>query len=326
MNLASLINSIDPRELWLTAIALSALALGWIVSSLLHRLGVTGEKLHRELILRLRTWAIIIPATVIPILIGPAGIAVAVLLLGVLCFREFAHATGLARDLPLFASLLAGLLIVAIAVFKHDYQLLLFSAPLVAVLSMGASLLRDQPEGYLKRIALTNLGFMLCGLWPGHLGFLGGLENNAALLLWFILSTELNDVFAFICGKTFGRTALCFHTSPGKTRGGLIGAMLLTSTFVTLSGSLLFQGEMLGNPTLLIPLGLILSLSGTAGDLILSSIKRDLHLKDLANTLPGHGGLLDRCDSLLFAAPVVALALGLIHTLPTLQPPTTQLP
>jgi phosphatidate cytidylyltransferase len=317
---------IDPRILWLTATALGALVLGWLISAILHRIGVTSEKMHNELTLRLCTWTVIIPATVIPILIGHAGIAIAVLLLGFLCFREFARATGLARDLPLFASVLAGLLVVAIAVFRHDYRLLLFSAPLVAVLSMGASLLRDQPEGYLKRIAFTNLGFMLCGLWPGHLGFLGSLENNATILLWFILSTELNDVFAFISGKSFGRTALCIHTSPGKTRGGLIGSMILTSSFVTLTGSFLFHDEVFGRPAFLIPLGLLISLAGTAGDLVLSSIKRDLHLKDLANTLPGHGGLLDRCDSLLFAAPVVALALGLIHFVQPLQTLTTQLP
>ena len=319
-------NIIDPRELWLTATALSALVLGWLTSTILHRCGVTSEKLHRELILRLKTWAIIIPVTVIPILIGPAGIAVAVLLLGVFCFREFARATNLTRDLPLVVSMISGLIVVAIAILKHNYLLLLFSAPLVGVLSMGLSLLKDRPDGYLKRIALTNMGFMLCGLWPGHLGFLGSSGTSAAILLWFVLSTELNDVFAFISGKTFGRTALSPHTSPGKTRGGLIGSALLTSAFVTLSGSFLFHDETFGRTALLIPLGIIISLAGTAGDLILSSIKRDLHIKDLAHSLPGHGGLLDRCDSLLFAAPVVALALGLINSLPSIQTLTTQLP
>ena len=319
-------NIIDPRELWLTATALSALVLGWLTSTILHRCGVTSEKLHRELILRLKTWAIIIPVTVIPILIGPAGIAVAVLLLGVFCFREFARATNLTRDLPLVVSMISGLIVVAIAILKHNYLLLLFSAPLVGVLSMGLSLLKDRPDGYLKRIALTNMGFMLCGLWPGHLGFLGSSGTSAAILLWFVLSTELNDVFAFISGKTFGRTALIPHTSPGKTRGGLIGSALLTSAFVTLSGSFLFHDETFGRTALLIPLGIIISLAGTAGDLILSSIKRDLHIKDLAHSLPGHGGLLDRCDSLLFAAPVVALALGLINSLPSIQTLTTQLP
>lgn len=324
--ISSIVQAIDPRQLWIVATALAALALGWTISSLLHHRGLTPPKLHHELMLRLRTWAIIIPATVIPILLGPVGIAAAVLLLGFVCFREFSRATGIAGDLPQRVSVLVGLLVVAIAILKHDHRLLLLSAPLVAVLSTAASLLEDQPEGYLKRVALTNLGFMICVLWPGHLGFLGSSQANATILLWFILSTELNDVFAFVSGKTFGRTALCPNTSPGKTRGGLVGSMILTTTFVSLSGHLLFQGQALGNLLLLIPLGGLISLSGTAGDLILSSIKRDLHLKDLSHSLPGHGGMLDRCDSLIFAAPVIALTLSLIESFPPLEILTAQLP
>ena len=325
-SISSIIHAIDPRQLWIAATALTALALGWMISFLLHRRGLTSPKMHHELMLRIRTWAIIIPTTVIPILIGPAGIAAAVLLLGFVCYREFSRATGLVGDRFLFASAMTGLLVVAIAILKHDHRLLLLSAPLVAVLTTAASLLKDQPEGYLKRIALTNLGFMLCGLWPGHLGFLGSGQLNGTILLWFILSIELNDVFAFVSGKTFGRTALCPHTSPGKTRGGLFGAMILTTTFVSLSGFFLFPGQALGNPLVLIPTGILLSLSGSAGDLILSSIKRDLHLKDLSHSLPGHGGILDRCDSLIFAAPVFALTLGLIESFQSLQHLTALIP
>ena len=226
----------------------------------------------------------------------------------------------------MFASVMIGLLVVALAILKHDHRLLLLSAPLVAVLTTAASLLKDQPKGYLKRVSLTNLGFMLCGLWLGHLGFLGRGQGNATILLWFILCTELNDVFAFVAGKTFGRTSLCPHTSPGKTRGGFIGSILLTTTFVSLSGHFLFQGQALGNVLLLVPLGALISISGTIGDLILSSIKRDLHLKDLANSLPGHGGMLDRCDSLIFAAPVIALTLGFLEFFQPIQTLTTQLP
>ncbi|MDB4405749.1 phosphatidate cytidylyltransferase [bacterium] len=326
MILSEFIDSIDPRQLWIAAIALTALTLGWIISFLLHRRGLTSPKMHHELMLRIRTWGIIIPATVIPILIGPAGITAAVLLLGFVCYREFSRATGLEGDHLLFASVMVGLLVVAIAILKHDQQLLLLSAPLVAVLTTAASLVKDQPEGYLRRIALTNLGFMLCGLWPGHLGFMGSGQINGTILLWFILCIELNDVFAFVAGKTFGRTALCPHTSPGKTCGGLIGAMILTTMFVSISGWLLFQGQALGNLLILIPIGILLSLAGSAGDLILSSIKRDLHLKDLSNSLPGHGGILDRCDSLIFAAPVFALILGVIDSFQPLQHLTAQLP
>ncbi|MBK1829023.1 phosphatidate cytidylyltransferase [Haloferula rosea] len=307
---------IDPRQLWLAGAAIAALVVGWIVTVSLHRLGRTSPGLHHELVLRLRTWTLIIPATTLPILLGPVGIAAALLALGFVCFREFARAVGIHLDRFLLTSVLTGLVMVAIAIARHDSQLLLLSAPVVGLLTAGTSVFKDQPHGYLKRVGLTNLGFMLCGLWPGHLGFLGSSSSNATLLLWFILSIELNDVFAFLSGKLIGGPRLCPRTSPGKTRGGLVGAMILTTTFVTLSGMFLFDGQALGRVLLLIPLGALTSLSGALGDLILSSIKRDLRLKDLSQSLPGHGGMLDRCDSLLFAAPVIALTLGLIDAFP----------
>ncbi|MFT6242907.1 MAG: phosphatidate cytidylyltransferase [Akkermansiaceae bacterium] len=105
----------------------------------------------------------------------------------------------------------------------------------------------------------------------------------------------------------------------------MLGESCAATTFVSLSGHFLFQGQALGNVLLLVPLGALISISGTIGDLILSSIKRDLHLKDLANSLPGHGGMLDRCDSLIFAAPVIALTLGFLEFFQPIQTLTTQL-
>lgn len=325
-DMTSWIEQVDPRQFWIAGTALAALAIGWVLSLSLHKLGYTTRKVHRELVLRLRTWTVIIPATVTPILLGPVAIAIAILALGFFCFREFSRAAGLVKDRLLLVAVTIGLIVVAIAIATHNYQLLLLSAPLVAVLTSGASVFKDQPEGYLKRVAITNLGFMLCGLWPGHLGFLGGSSTNATVLLWFILSIELNDVFAFLSGRLVGRKSLCPHTSPRKTQGGVIGSVLMTTTFVAISGSLLFQGQPLGELLILLPLGALISLSGTLGDLILSSIKRDLHLKDLSQSLPGHGGMLDRCDSLIFAAPVVALTLGFIEALPITGTLSAQLP
>ena len=323
MTLPDIPGAIDVRQLWILGIASGVLALGWAISSLLHVGSLTSEKLHRELMLRVRTWAIIIPVTAIPILIGPVGIATAVVVLGMVCFREFSRATKLSGGWNLSVPVALGLLMVATAILRHDHRLLLLSAPLVAIATAATSLLRDQPDGYLKRIALGNLGFMLCCLWPGHIGFLGSDLVNGTVVLWFILCIELNDVFAFVSGKVFGRVQLCPNTSPGKTRGGLIGSIVMTTGFATASGMFLFPDQLLGHPALLIPVGALLSLSGSIGDLILSSIKRDLHLKDLSQALPGHGGMLDRCDSLIFAAPVVALTLGSIDSLQNL---TSSLP
>lgn len=311
--------ALDPRSLVLIATAVTALLLGRIITQIAWRRGKLSASAHTELGRRMRTWAVIIPAASLPILLGPVAIAMGITLLGLFLFREFARATGIRLDRALGIPVLVGFAVVAAAMIRDEYELLLFSAPLFAALTMAGGLLKDRPAGYLKRIGCANLGFMICGVWPAHLGFLAQ-WTSPALLLWMVLAVELNDVFAYLSGKLVGRRALCPNTSPGKTRGGLIGSLVLTTIFVTASGLFLFRDEIVGEVGVLVPLGMILSLTGTVGDLILSSIKRDLDLKDLAELLPGHGGLLDRCDSLVFAAPVLALFLASIEPLTRFQP------
>jgi phosphatidate cytidylyltransferase len=125
------------------------------------------------------------------------------------------------------------------------------------------------------------------------------------MLLWLILCIELNDVFAYVVGKTLGRARLAPNTSPNKTVAGALGALLLTTALAAGLGAIVFAGTAIHTPLKLITLGAILSFTGQLGDLTLSSIKRDLGIKDWAATFPGHGGLLDRFNSLLFAAPAV---------------------
>src|SRR5690606_18967076 len=119
------------------------------------------------------------------------------------------------------------------------------------------------------------------------------------LIVWLLVSVEMNDVFAYVCGRWFGRRRLAPNTSPGKTIAGGAGALVLTTALVTLIGYFVFEGTVLASAAHLISLGLIISVGGQLGDLMLSSIKRDLGIKDMGSLIPGHGGLLDRFDSLL---------------------------
>ncbi|MBN2163738.1 MAG: phosphatidate cytidylyltransferase, partial [Pontiellaceae bacterium] len=100
-------------------------------------------------------------------------------------------------------------------------------------------------------------------------------------------------------------TYLLFWTavSPNKTLAGMLGAMSGTVVLVSVMGSAVFRGTEMDHLSRLIGLGVIISLAGQLGDLVISSIKRDLGVKDMGHVLPGHGGLLDRFDSLLLVAP-----------------------
>ena len=168
---------------------------------------------------------------------------------------------------------------------------------------------------------LENGLFFLCRQWFGvfYIGFCGAhlilLRSLPDGINWVLVLTAIivfSDTAAYYTGKKFGTTKLCPALSPGKTRagavGGIIGGMfagLVVSAVVFENANLIMVGG----------LGLILSVIGIVGDLIESVIKRVSGVKDSGNILPGHGGILDRCDSILLTAPVLYYVLHWWHTL-----------
>ncbi len=135
---------------------------------------------------------------------------------------------------------------------------------------------------------------------PSHISEVGTACPGPGLLLFLILMTELNDIFQYCWGKSFGRRKVAPDVSPGKTYAGLIGGVLSTVAVAAWVGPRL---TLLDMPASMLAGGLI-GVSGFAGDLCLSALKRDLKIKDFGATLPGHGGVLDRVDSLVFTAPL----------------------
>jgi len=125
---------------------------------------------------------------------------------------------------------------------------------------------------------------------------------STKLLAFFFLVVMGADTGAYYVGKNFGKHKLAPEISPGKTWEGVIGGLILSSIFA-LVASLTFFPEL--NYKISIPLAIVMSVVGLFGDLAESAIKRGAGAKDAANILPGHGGLLDRLDSLLFNAPVL---------------------
>lgn len=122
------------------------------------------------------------------------------------------------------------------------------------------------------------------------------------LLLLFIL-VWVNDTFAYLSGMTFGRHKLWVRISPKKTWEGLWGGIVMTIVVSTCCG--LFAGANFGNisPWIMAGLGLIVGVVATLGDLVESLIKRTIGVKDSGTLIPGHGGILDRIDSILFVIP-----------------------
>ncbi len=149
-------------------------------------------------------------------------------------------------------------------------------------------------------VSLSIVGFIYIGWMFGHLGFLANATNAYGFLCYVIFSTALSDVSAFTFGRLFGRHPLRSEISPNKTWEGALGALGVS---MVLPWLLRFSFPFFG-ATQLILTGLIIGVGGMLGDLSVSLIKRDIGTKDMGAAIPGHGGILDRIDSLIYVAPL----------------------
>lgn len=298
---------------WLVAGVFAVLVLGSLLVAGLAACGRLSPATRIELRRRLLSWWVLAPLMVGPVLLGAAWVFGAVLLLSLACYREFARATGLFREHFTSALVVAGILVVTFTVVDHWYDLFLAVLPLGVVAIAGLAVLADRPRGYVQRTALAVFAFAFFGFGFGHLAYFANDDRFRSLILFVLIAVELNDVFAYLSGRLFGRRKLVPQTSPNKTWGGALGALVLTTTFVALVGPYVFDDRPAGSGLRPLLFGVLIAVAGQLGDLVLSSIKRDVGIKDFAATIPGHGGLLDRFDSLVLVAPAAFHFLGFEH-------------
>ncbi|MBC2906314.1 phosphatidate cytidylyltransferase [Streptomyces cupreus] len=166
----------------------------------------------------------------------------------------------------------------------------------------------EPPEGYLKDVTAGVFAAFYVPFLATFVAMMLTADDGPARVLTFLLLTVVSDTGAYAIGWRFGKHKLAPRISPGKTREGLLGAV----SFAMVAGALCMQfliDDGAWWQGLL--LGLAVAASATLGDLGESMIKRDLGIKDMGTLLPGHGGIMDRLDSLLPTAPVVWLLLVL---------------
>jgi len=167
--------------------------------------------------------------------------------------------------------------------------------------------LRGDTHGFLRAVGTLIFGVMMTVFTLSHMAMLlvsGDAENPVAgglgLLFFLVMLTQFNDVAQYVWGKLFGRHQVTPNVSPKKTWEGLIGGIATTTLVATAIGPYLtpmdFRWAALA--------GAIIGVSGFLGDITMSAMKRDLGVKDSGGLIPGHGGILDRVDSLTYAAPV----------------------
>ncbi|TCJ16638.1 hypothetical protein E0L93_07810 [Rubrobacter taiwanensis] len=253
---------------------------------------------------RFATAAVLAPAILAAIYLGRWTVVAAVLIFAGLAARELSRAL---RPLSAPAAITVALAPVVLAIPLDEVGALagvMLSLPVILLW------LVVRPE---RRSLRSAVGALLGSVWIGaafaHLILLSELPEPVVPLLIAVVGPWISDAGAYFCGLFFGRHRIFPLASPNKTVEGAVGGGALTVLAVGLASAVF-----LGLPALAaVFLGGVVALFSQAGDLFESLLKRILDIKDTGHMLPGHGGVLDRIDSLLFTAPAVYYALLIIH-------------
>ena len=293
---------LDPvsRDL-LIAIGVAMLIAGAVIFAL--PAGRVPDGMRRELRRRWGTWAVIAPLSVAGVLAGAGATALLVLSISLLGYREFARGTGLFRDRVISVIFIVSVFALLFGAIDNRFSQFTAVAPIATVLIVVGRLVRDEPEGYLQSVSLGVVAVLMLAVGPAYLVMFTIDERSIPVLLSIFTAAAVGDVSAFLFGKLIGGPKLAPRTSPGKTISGAIGSLIVTALFIAFLFGRIYEGTALASPGRLAILRVLIAACGQLGDLVLSSIKRDLGIKDFGASLPGHGGVLDRVDSLLLSAP-----------------------
>lgn len=265
------------------------------------------EKEWRELTLRIRTWWIIIVlfslAMLTPHWVSLTFFAV----VSFIALKEFLTLVPSRQSdrMPLlwmFVAIPINYWLIGVG----WYGMFVVFIPVYVFLFLPARMvITGDTHKFLRTASQLHWGMMTTVFAFSHVAFLlilpaDGKQTGALLVLFLVGLTEFNDVAQYLWGKSFGHIRVTPKVSPNKTLAGLLGGVATTALTAAILGPLLTP---LHWPMALLA-GVIIGITGFCGDVVMSAIKRDIGVKDSGTLLPGHGGILDRLDSLIFTAPV----------------------
>ena len=309
---------------WFLAGLLGFLVLATVVAEMMYR-RTASEGLRATLLnvrQRIFAWWIMVAVLVGSLALGETAVVLLFLALSLLALREFANLLPPGeRDRRVLSWIMVVLAPLHFwFVWEHWYGMFAIFIPVYAFLFLPVLLaLSGRTESFLHRAALSQWGLMVCVYALSYLPAVlqlpvaihegraaadgsavgsGGVEAGA-LLLFLAVVVQGSDVLQYLWGKTVGRHRIAPTVSPNKTWEGFVGGVLSATALGTALWWLTpFTPWQAG------VLALVSCLLGFVGGLVMSSLKRDRGIKDFGALIPGHGGILDRMDSLIFAAPV----------------------
>jgi len=305
--------AINPSVLWILGTLFIVLSIATGVTRQLKQ----EDKNRNELIQRVKSWWIIVGLFSLALVMGTSASIWLFAFVSYLALKEFLTIIPTRRSdrRPLFWAYLA-IPLQYYWVSMGWYGMFIIFIPVYMFLLIPLrKVLIGETDDFLRSVGTIHWGLMATVFSLSHAAYLLALpesQNATAgpgLLLFLILLTQLNDIFQYLWGKSLGQTKIMPTVSPGKTWAGVIGGVFST----TLVSVLLAPWLTPFNTTEAIFAGAIIGLFGFFGDVTISAIKRDIGVKDCGSLLPGHGGILDRVDSLTYTAPLFFHYLYYLH-------------
>jgi phosphatidate cytidylyltransferase len=300
--------------LYVFAGVIGLLVFATVVGALLARL--RPDKDFRELNARIRSWWFMAGVFMLAIVLSRAVSLVFLAFLSFLALKEYLSL------IPTRRADRAVLLWVYLAVPLQYWwvwidwygMFIIFIPVYMFILIPVRMVLHGQTEGFLRAAGTLHWGLMTTVFTLSHMAYLLQLPEQkgaagASLVLFLVLVTQLNDVAQYTWGKLFGRHKVVPTVSPNKTYEGLIGGIATSFVVVVLLAPWLTPLTRVESYVA----GFFLPLAGFLGDVSVSAIKRDIGVKDSGSSIPGHGGILDRVNSLTFTAPLFFHFLRYLH-------------
>ena len=301
---------IDPQMIWLVGGVLAVLAIssiiGWLLSARVQN--EQGRATVQNLNARLRAWWLMVGVFGLALATGGIGSIVLFGLTSFLALREFITLTPTHRGdhRALFWAFFVVLPLQYYLIAIRWYGLFSILIPVYAFLILPfRSAAAGDCDKFLERTAKIQWGLMVCVYCVSYTPALLTLDipgyqgQDGKLMFYLVLVAEISDVLQYVWGKTLGRHKIAPTVSPNKTVEGFLGGVICA----TLIGAGLWWATPF-TPWQSAGMSLAITFMGFGGGLVMSAIKRDRGVKDYGNLLEGHGGVMDRIDSLCFAAPV----------------------
>lgn len=315
----------NPNIFWTVVTVIAALSAGTVLRFIRSR--KSADEAVRKRLDSLKTWWGLLGILLLAILSGRLACTVIFAGFSGICFWEFArlHLPEM-RDANLriwgYVSILLCFVVIELDIPVLSDWGTVFAVLVFPVLAFASLIVLFQGDAgdYVRRLGAFSLGFLVIGLGLAHVLRFFHLppETNpnagaVGWLLFLVLVTEVNDIAQSLIGGRFGKRAITPGISPNKTWEGFLGGLGVTIVLAVVSGHWLTPFDAVYAACV----GGLMALTGFLGDLTASAIKRDAGVKDFGRLLPGHGGLLDRLDSLTFTAPALYYAVAFSQEIST---------